>query len=105
MVQVPSPSDPLRAAGNLQPVDGNVALPVSFRGDPQMVQRPDDRFQKGGILILIRAVSPYERIIQVAKIVIDRAAARKAADESDPVLTGSGKIDFRKNILKTPADD
>ena len=106
MVHDPAVLHVLGVARELLPVQGHVVAAVDLRRDADAVQGLHHRAAEGGEVKLggvPRVGNKGE--IDVAHIVVDRAAPREPPDHVDIVLLHIGGVDLRQSVLVLAYND
>ena len=105
MVQNPSARNFLRAAGDLQPFNGNITGARERRRNSHTVERFHDRADKPSVVGSRSLCAGYARIIDISTVMINRSAARFAPYNCDTAVQSRRNADLGKRILIAAADD
>lgn len=98
-------ADILRAAGDLFTGDEQVVAIVQFDRNTEPAQGRDDRVGHAFDVPAHGIGLDDDGVVEVAKVVIDSAAAGDATGDVDVVARGKGEVDFLYGVLVFSDDD
>ena len=106
MTEHPSRRRELRVPGNLAAVGEDVVPPADLRRYAELAQHFDHGLVEQVVAIEARVhVARHEAEVQVAEIVVDRAAARHAPHDANAARIYQVGVDLFDGVLVAPDDD